>query len=229
MTHDHIPEHVIERTPDADLVARIAAATALRNFSHAFVTFNAPLAAIEQAAFWAEAQTKLWSQGTRRDRLAMMRSAREQAIAEGHTEAGMMTGGAGFEDRAVAGKANPTGVDIHVRELGEVCSADVIFHKANEGPPGRAHGGIVSAVFDDVTGYIIGTLAKPAFTGELTVRLVAPVPLDTPLLFRTWLDRADGRKLYIHAEALDGDNVVATCKAIYITVNPTLFGTSADI
>ena len=219
----------IHLDPDADLAARIAAATALRNFAHAFVTYDAPIAAIQQAGTWATAQTELWSHGVRRDRLAMMHAARARAIAQGNANAGMMTGGAGFEDRAVAGKANPSGVDIQVREFGEVCSVDVIFHKANEGPPGRAHGGIVSAVFDDVTGYIIGSLAKPAFTGELTVRLVAPVPLDTPLLFRTWLDREDGRKLHIHAEALDGDHVVATCKAIYITVDPSLFGTSADI
>ncbi len=215
--------------PDADLAARIATAASLRNFAHAFVTFDAPLAVIHSAGVWADEQTELWAQGTRRDRLAMMRAARERAIANGNANAGLMTGGAGFEDRAVAGKANPSGVDIRVRELGEVCSADVMFHKANEGPPGRAHGGIVSAVFDDVTGYVIGRLAKPAFTGELTVRLVAPVPLDTPLLFRTWLDREEGRKLHIHAEALDGAHVVATCKAIYITVDPALFGTSADI
>ena len=215
--------------PDVDLAARIAAATALRNFAHAFVTFNAPLETIQRVGRWATEETDLWAQGTRRDRLAMMRAGRERAIAAGTAGAGLMTGGAGFEDRAVAGKANPSGVDIRVRELGQICSADVLFHKANEGPPGRAHGGIVSAVFDDVTGYIIGSMAKPAFTGELTVRLVAPVPLDTPLLFRTWLDHEDGRKLHIHAEALDGDHVVATCKAIYITVDPTLFGTSADI
>ena len=82
---------------------------------------------------------------------------------------------------------------------------------------------IVAAAFDDFTGAIIGMLDQPAFTGELTVRFVQPVPVRTPLRFRTWLESHDGRKLHIHADAHAGEQLVATCKAVYITVDPLTF------
>ena len=106
--------------------------------------------------------------------------------------------------------------------------ARVVLRKAFEGAPGRAHGGIVAAVFDDVTGFVIGQLREPAFTGELTVRYVAPVPVEVPLEMRARLDGRERRKLFISAEARDGDKVVATCHAIYITVDPTKFAGFPD-
>ena len=83
--------------------------------------------------------------------------------------------------------------------------------------------GIVAAAFDDVTGFVIGRLQEPAFTGELTVRYLAPVPVDEPLEIRARLDGRERRKLFISAEARAGETVVATCRAIYITVDPSRF------
>jgi acyl-coenzyme A thioesterase PaaI-like protein len=104
----------------------------------------------------------------------------------------------------------------------------VILHPAFEGAPGRAHGGIVSAVFDDVTGFVIGFIGEPAFTGELTVRFVAPVPVEEELTIKARLVGRERRKLYITAEATAGDEVVATCKATYITVDPSMFAGAPD-
>ena len=74
-----------------------------------------------------------------------------------------------------------TSVDIDVRFEAEEVIAIVVLRDAFEGAPGRAHGGIVAAAFDDVTGFVIGLLHEPAFTGELTVRYVKPVPVNTAL------------------------------------------------
>ena len=71
--------------------------------------------------------------------------------------------------------------------------------------PARAHGGIVAAAFDDVTGFVIGQLREPAFTGELTVRYLAPVPVDEPLEMRARLESRERRKLFITAEARHGE------------------------
>ena len=121
--HDH---------DERDLAARVEASRALRDFTHAFVTHDAPIEAIEAIGAWARTQAAAWAVGPERDRLALMRAARDRAIADGHVGNGLMVGGAGFEDRAVAGKANPTGVDIQVLALGEVCTAQVVFRKAND-------------------------------------------------------------------------------------------------
>ena len=96
-------------------------------------------------------------------------------------------GGAGFSDRAVGGTANPTSVELDVRFEGDEVIAQVLLRQAFEGAPGRAHGGVVAAAFDDVTGFVIGNVREPAFTGELTVRYVAPVPVNEPLEMRARL------------------------------------------
>jgi acyl-coenzyme A thioesterase PaaI-like protein len=141
---------------------------------------------------------------------------------------GAIMGGLGFEDRAVAGRSNPTSIDLDVRYEGDEVVADVVLRRAFEGAPGRSHGGIVAAAFDDVTGFIIGKLQEPAFTGELTVRYVAPVPVDEPLELRARLDGRERRKLFISAEARAGEKVLATCHAIYITVDPSMFAGAPD-
>jgi acyl-coenzyme A thioesterase PaaI-like protein len=139
-------------------------------------------------------------------------------------------GGLGFEDRAVGGSANPTSVELEVRfghESDEVV-ANVVLRRAFEGAPGRAHGGIVAAAFDDVTGFVIGRLQEPAFTGELTVRYLAPVPVDATLEIRARLDGRERRKLFISADMRADDDVIATCRAIYITVDPSRFAGAPD-
>src|SRR5205085_6893527 len=147
-----------------------------------------------------------------RDRMALMRAAtREQRFPAADS-------GSGFADGAVGGTDNPASIELDVEFERDGVVARVVLRKAFEGAPGRAHGGIVAAAFDDVTGFVIGQIQEPAFTGELTVRYVAPVPVDKPLEMRARLDGRERRKLFISAEARHGDTVVATCRAIYVTV-----------
>jgi acyl-coenzyme A thioesterase PaaI-like protein len=198
--------------------AREAAAVSLRTLSHAFAAHDPDddeLAAIGEAA----KEVTLSIRGApRRDRLALMRNSPE----------GSILGGSGFEDRAVGGQSNPTGVDLKVRfDAGEVI-ADVVLRRAFEGAPGRAHGGIVAAAFDDVTGFVIGNLQQPAFTGELTVRYLAAVPVDEALEIRARLDGRERRKLFISAELRTSEAVVATCRAIYIAVDLSRFAGAPD-
>ena len=48
---------------------------------------------------------------------------------------------------------------------------------------------------------MIAQIQEPAFTGELTVRYLAPVPVDEPLEIRARLDGRERRKLFISGEA----------------------------
>ena len=198
--------------------ARLAAAAGLRALSHAFAAHDPEddaLAAISETA--TELAHRV-DETPVRDRLALMRTRPD----------GSVLGGRGFEDRAVGGWSNPTSLELEVRYDDDEVVADVVLRRAFEGAPGRAHGGIVAAAFDDVTGFVIGKLQEPAFTGELTVRYVAPVPVDEPLEIRARLDGRERRKLFISAEARARDAVVATCRAIYITVDPARFAGAPD-
>jgi acyl-coenzyme A thioesterase PaaI-like protein len=205
--------------------ARAAAAAALRDLIHAFAAHDPDNAELDVIASTATSLTAQLERADARDRMALMRAAVTAGGAPAFPE---MTAGSGFSDRAVGGATNPASVDLDVRFEGEEVVATVVLRRAFEGAPGRAHGGIVAAAFDDVTGFVIGILREPAFTGELTVRYVKPVPVDQPLEMRARLRGRERRKLFIEAEARHGDELVATCKAIYITVDPTRFAGAPD-
>ena len=197
---------------------RTAAAARLRSLNHEFTAHDADDdLLVDIAATAAELEARIGT-APRRDRLVLMQRRPE----------GVIMGGLGFEDRAVAGRSNPTSVDLEVRFEGDEVVADVVLRRAFEGAPGRAHGGIVAAAFDDVTGFVIGKVQEPAFTGELTVRYVKPVPVDEHLEMRARLDGRERRKLFISAEARARTEIVATCRAIYITVDPSRFAGAPD-
>ncbi len=205
--------------------ARVAASNSLRDLVHAFVRAHPGDDEIYgEIQERARALAEVLDAAPRRNRLEMMQAARERH--GGTFPVGVAAGG--FNDRAVAGLANPSAVDIEVEPGGDEVVARIFFRKGFEGPPGRTHGGIVAATFDDVTGFIIGRIGQPAFTGELTVRFVGPVPIETPIEMRARLDGQERRKLFISAEATANGEVVATCKAIYITIDPSIFAAAPD-
>jgi acyl-coenzyme A thioesterase PaaI-like protein len=191
-----------------DQDARLDAATALRDLNQAFVAHDRDLEGLRALQKFATREASAMRNGARRDRVAMGQAAMESP------DSGLDSG---FEDRAVAGRCNPTStvVEIHYEPDGLIAS--LILGPAFGGPPGRAHGGIVCAVFDDVTGFTISHLGEPAFTGELTVRYVAAVPLGEKLTVSARLDRRERRKLFINEEMSVGDQVVARCRATCIT------------
>lgn len=200
---------------------RAEAAARLRTLAHSFAAHDAADDVLERISETAAELTREVDETPVRDRLALMR--------RGFEHSGM---GLGFEDRAVGGGSNPTSVEMDVRfdtgDTGGEIIADVVLRRAFEGAPGRAHGGIVAAAFDDVTGFVIAQIQEPAFTGELTVRYLAPVPVDEPLEIRARLDGRERRKLFISGEVISDGAVIATCRAIYITVDPGVFAQAPD-
>jgi acyl-coenzyme A thioesterase PaaI-like protein len=204
---------------------RAAAAAQLRALAHSFAEHDTDDEVLTEIADTAAALERRVGAAPMRNRLQLMRTGIEESLM-----------GLGFEDRAVGGRSNPTAAELDVRydtaqteggTEGEII-ADVVLRRAFEGAPGRAHGGIVAAAFDDVTGFVIAQLQEPAFTGELTVRYLAPVPVDERLEIRARLDRRERRKLFISGEVRAHDEVLATCRAIYITVDPSVFAQAPD-
>lgn len=125
-----------------------------------------------------------------------------------------------FPDCVVSGAANPMGTAIAVRREADDAVAEVVLGAAFEGAPGRAHGGVVAAIFDDVMGYQLSILRVPAFTGRLEITYRAPTPLDVPLVFRARVDAKEERKLHMSASAhADGGRVlIAEATATFIII-----------
>ncbi len=201
------------RPPDAADHPRGRAAAALRRMGHALMGHEADDELLEEVARAADRVARdLEEQPPRqRDLLELKRRMFDVEVAEGETVVH-------FDECFVSGPWNPMGIAIEVHREGQEAVAEVTLGPAFEGAPGRSHGGIVAAIFDDVLGYLLTLVRQPAFTGELTVRYLAPTPIGQPLVFRGRLERHEGRKLWTTAEASADGEVVATASAVFIAI-----------
>jgi acyl-coenzyme A thioesterase PaaI-like protein len=129
-----------------------------------------------------------------------------------------------FPDCVVSGAANPMGLGMSIWRDDNEAVARVRLGHAFEGAPGRAHGGVVAAIFDDVMGIVLTINATPAFTARLTVSYLAPVPVGVELEIRARQTWREGRKLFIAAEATHEGSVIAEAEGLFIALPPERFG-----
>ena len=128
-----------------------------------------------------------------------------------------------FPDDVVTGKANPLGIAADITREGDVAVLRTTLGPAFEGAPGRAHGGVVAALVDEVMGFVLSINATTAYTGRLTVTYRAPTPLGVELEMRARLHSREGRKLHIEADAHHGTTLIAHGEGLFITVDPDSF------
>jgi acyl-coenzyme A thioesterase PaaI-like protein len=209
----------VELSPDA--VARRRAGRAVRDLGHVLVGHGVDRELLDEVAGTLTSLTERLSTGTVRSRATV--EFRDHTTGS----SGSTTQLESYDDRPFSGLASPWGLDIEVHQHGEEVEAAVTLREAHEGAPGRSHGGIVAALFDDVFGFILGVIKQPAFTGELSIRYEAGTPLHRPLVCRGRLAERSGRKLWIEGELVDittpGEPVVARAKGLFITVDPERF------
>jgi acyl-coenzyme A thioesterase PaaI-like protein len=128
-----------------------------------------------------------------------------------------------FSDSVVSGGANPMGLAAQLWRDGDVACMRVTLGKAFEGAPGRAHGGVVAALLDEVMGLMNVIHGAMAFTARLDINYVAPTPVGEPLLARAWLARHDSRKRFVEATLHADDVLIASAEALFITVDRAAF------
>lgn len=207
MTQEHPP-----LAPAYDVSAeRVHAGRAIRNIGHAVVGRQAPDVLLDEIASTLDALAERLNSFAERHRDAdgFQRREEEPLPEDGeqfHT----------YPDRPYSGTSSPLGVDLRVMRSGDEVVAHFTLRAAHEGAPGRSHGGIVSAVFDDVFGFVLQLKRLRAFTGELTIRYEAGTPIQRPLQLRARLVGQEGRKLFITGDLWDGETRVATGKSIFI-------------
>ena len=128
-----------------------------------------------------------------------------------------------FDDCYVSGAHNPVGFALDARLVDGAVVADLVFGRAFGVASGHAHGGAIAAVFDDVLGYAVPLLGEPAFTGELTVRYLAPVPTKEPVRVTARVTGRQGRKVFAEAELVRRGDRLASARATFITVSTETF------
>jgi acyl-coenzyme A thioesterase PaaI-like protein len=128
-----------------------------------------------------------------------------------------------FSDSVVAGAANPMGLGAQLWRDGDVACMRVTLGEAFEGAPGRAHGGVVAALLDEVMGLMNVIHGAMAFTAQLDITYHAPTPVGEPIVARAWLVRRDERKHFVEATLHADDLLVASAKALFIAMDRSTF------
>jgi len=117
------------------------------------------------------------------------------------------------------GQAHPSGLRVRCFKVEGGVVSPILIDRRYEGPPGAAHGGIVAAYLDEVlAGAVVRGTRRLAVTGELTVRYVRPVPLETPLAGRAQLvaDRERYADVEGRIEDLATAAVLATARGRFV-------------
>ncbi|XP_014117310.1 PREDICTED: acyl-coenzyme A thioesterase THEM4, partial [Pseudopodoces humilis] len=87
-----------------------------------------------------------------------------------------------------------------------------------EGHPGLTHGGAIATLIDTSLGTLALALAGRVVTATLSIDYVAPVPLRSVLLLDAFLERREGRKLFLGCDLRDaeGDTLHARATGLFI-------------
>jgi acyl-coenzyme A thioesterase PaaI-like protein len=119
--------------------------------------------------------------------------------------------------QAGGGRLNPQAprlvfVDLSPGEVVATCTLTA----AHGGPPGKAHGGIVAGLLDEVLGVAAMVAGGAGLTAGLDVRYRAATPYDEPLTITARLTGRDGRKGVATGEIRAGDTVTAEATAVFV-------------
>lgn len=115
------------------------------------------------------------------------------------------------------GPEHPLGLRVRCFKTEEGVLTPVLVPRRFEGPRGAAHGGIVTTYLDEIlAGAAFRATGRLSVTGEITVRFVKPVPLETPLLGRGRLAARHEHDRYVDVEGaiegLEGAEVLARAR-----------------
>lgn len=89
----------------------------------------------------------------------------------------------------------------------------------HQGAPGLAHGGLLTAVLDEVLGSLNWLIGMPAVTGRLEVDFLRPVPVGSSLLLDAEICGVRGRRVYTQAQGRFDDGTVAiSAAAVFVQV-----------
>ncbi len=126
-----------------------------------------------------------------------------------------------FHECFGCGPGHSTGLRVRCFRTAEGVVSPVFVPAVYAGPPGAAHGGIVATYLDEIcAGAVVRATGKVAVTGELTVRYVAPVPVERAVLGRGRLLTDHGRYVDVEGrlEELETGRLLATAKGRFFPV-----------
>jgi hypothetical protein len=123
-----------------------------------------------------------------------------------------------LERSGITGRSNPVAPPMQVTVDGDRIRAWATYGAVYEGPPGCLHGGFIAAAFDDLMGMAQVASGRAGYTGTLTVKMRRPTPLYQRIDYEAWVERAEGRKIWVRATSKA--NEVLLCEAEILFIAP---------
>jgi acyl-coenzyme A thioesterase PaaI-like protein len=118
------------------------------------------------------------------------------------------------------GQANLFGLQLELDRRDDGSVAGRFFVKQDhQGPPGFAHGGILSTALDEAMALLLHDEGVYALTTGLEVRLRAPAPVGSFVDVEARIERRDGRRIELSARASGGDVEIATAHGTFVTLD----------
>jgi len=93
----------------------------------------------------------------------------------------------------------------------------VTYTAAHAGAGEAVHGGQVMLLFDEMLGGVAGSVAASR-TVSLTVDYRSLTPMGLALSVEGWVERVEGRKIFVRGRLLDGERVCADASGLFVAV-----------
>lgn len=201
----------IKQPIDKHWAAKRVLADAVRELCEGMVTSDADADILLQTAALIQQQTE------------KLKQARQYygrtAYLDGEPEKYPTMASVGYELNPLDGEANPIAAPMKLWIEGDVAYGKVNMGWQYEGPPNSVHGGFVAALFDQFLGVAQKMTGEPGVTGTLSVRYLQPTPLRQELKLVGRVHAIEGRKNILHGEMWAGNQLTATCEAIFIRID----------
>ena len=122
------------------------------------------------------------------------------------------------------GGVNPLGMpmapEFGIDDAGRpYAEGTVRLGRAYLGGPNMVHGGYVAGLLDHMFGLALHAAPMVAVTATLSVRYVAPTPIDEHLRLRAWFEPAKGRRVVGRATCHHGEVLTAEAEGLFLTVD----------
>lgn len=123
----------------------------------------------------------------------------------------------------LCGVENRSGVRARFFVEGNEVLGRVTLPRHLNGYKDIVHGGVVAALLDETMGWAATVFGKthPMYvTGEITVKYLAPVPVETEVEIRSRLVEDAGRLAYSEGELRCGGTVCARARGKFVPMSP---------
>jgi acyl-coenzyme A thioesterase PaaI-like protein len=116
------------------------------------------------------------------------------------------------------GQANLFGLQLEMERDGQRVHGRFFLKQDHQGPPGVAHGGIVSAALDEAMALLLHDEGVSALTERLEIALEKPAPVGQFLELEARVVEREPRRLLLRAEAKSEGERVARAMGVFVRV-----------